>query len=71
MFKKYRPALDLFLEFMGDRPVDQIRQMDIENYFDLLCKLPPRWFDEKRIRKASGAITTTTLTRKRGDQTHC
>lgn len=53
MFKKYRPALDLFLEFMGDRPVDQIRQMDIENYFDLLCKLPPRWFDEKRIRKAT------------------
>lgn len=51
MFKKYRPALDLFLEVMGDRPVNQIRQMDIEDYFDLLCKLPPRWFDEKRTRK--------------------
>lgn len=53
MFKKYRPALELFLEFRGDCPVDQIRQMDIEDYFELLCKLPPRWMDEKRKRKAS------------------
>lgn len=40
MFKKYRPALDLFLEAVGDRPVDQIRQIDIEDYFEMLCKLP-------------------------------
>lgn len=53
MFKKYRPALDLFLEAVGDRPVDQIRQIDIEDYFEMLCKLPPRWLDEKRIRKVS------------------
>jgi integrase len=53
MFKKYRPALELFLEFVGDRPVDQIKQMDVEGYFELLCKLPPRWFDEKRKRTVS------------------
>lgn len=53
MFKKYRPALDLFLEYVGDRPVDQIKQMDIEGYFTLICKLPPRWYDEKRKRKVS------------------
>lgn len=53
MFKKYRPALELFLETVGDRPVDQIRQIDIEDYFEMLCKLPPRWLDEKRIRKVS------------------
>ena len=61
MFKKYRPALDLFLEVIGDRPVDQIRQMDIENYFDLLCKLPPRWYDEKRTRKV-GATALAAMT---------
>lgn len=53
MFKKYRPALDLFLEITGDRPVSEIRQIDVEDYFDLLCKLPPRWFDEKRKRRVS------------------
>lgn len=48
MFKKYRPALGLFLECVGDKPVDQLKQKEIDEYFDLLCKLPPRWPDEKR-----------------------
>jgi integrase len=48
MFKKYRPALGLFLECVGDKAVSQLKQKEIDEYFDLLCKLPPRWLDEKR-----------------------
>lgn len=48
MFKKFRPTLGLFLEYVGDKSVDQLRQREIDEYFDLLCKLPPRWADAKR-----------------------
>lgn len=48
MFKKYRPALDLLLEVLGDRTVDQIKQVDIEEFFDLICKLPSNWAHMKR-----------------------
>lgn len=53
MFKKYRPALGLFLECVGDKPVNTLRQKEIDEYFYLLCKLPPRWTDEKRKRGIS------------------
>ena len=53
MFKKYRPALGLFVEFVGDKPVDQLKQKEIDDYFAFLCKLPPRWSDEKRKRGVS------------------
>lgn len=48
MFRKYRPTLGLFLEYVGDKPVNQLKQREIDEYFDFLCKLPPRWSDEKR-----------------------
>jgi integrase len=48
MFKKHQAALGLFLEFIGNVPVSGIRQIDIDNYFAMLCRLPPRWSDEVR-----------------------
>jgi hypothetical protein len=48
MFKKHRAALSLLLESVGDVPVSPIRQRQIDAYFDLLCRLPPRWSDEVR-----------------------
>lgn len=53
MFKKYRPALGLFLECVGDKAVDKLKQKEIDEYFDLLCRLPPRWSDEKRKSRSS------------------
>jgi integrase len=50
IFRKLTCALGLFLEFMGDRPVDNIRQAELEDFFTLLCKLPPHWATEKRKR---------------------
>jgi len=48
MFKKHQAALGLLLESIGDVPVSQIRQLQIDAYFDMLCRLPPRWADEVR-----------------------
>ena len=48
MSKKRQAALGLLLEFLGDIPVSQIRQLDIDGYFDMVSQLPPRWADEGR-----------------------
>lgn len=50
MFKKTEPTLRLFLEVIGDKPVSALRQVDVDDFFALLCKLPPRWRDEQRKR---------------------
>jgi integrase len=51
MFKKHRPVLTMFLEVVGNKPVNDIKQADINKFFSLLHKLPPRWQDECRRRK--------------------
>lgn len=48
MYKKYRVATELLMEVLGDRPVSSLRQQEIDEFFGLLCKLPPRWPDKKR-----------------------
>jgi hypothetical protein len=48
MFKKHQAALGLLLESVGNVPVSQVRQLQIDAYFDMLCRLPPRWADEVR-----------------------
>ena len=48
MFKKVESVLPLFLEIVGDRPVDEIKQAHINEFFALIQKLPPRWRDESR-----------------------
>lgn len=50
MFKKTAPTLRLFLEVIGDKPVSALRQSDVDGFFALLCKLPPKWRDEQRKR---------------------
>lgn len=53
MQKKYATTTAAFLECVGDRPVDQLKQMDVENFFETLCKLPPQWAVEKRRKGVS------------------
>jgi hypothetical protein len=48
MFKKHQAALGLLLESVGNVPVSQVRQLQIDAYFDMLCRLQPRWADEVR-----------------------
>lgn len=50
MFKKHRPVLMMLLDVVGDKPVSEIKQADINAFFVLLEKLPPRWNDECRKR---------------------
>lgn len=50
MFRKTAPALNLFLVVIGDKPVAELRQAAIDDFFGLLCKLPPRWPNEQRKR---------------------
>jgi len=51
MYKKHQPVLKMFLDVVGDKPVDQLKQADITAYFKLVRRLPPRWADECRKRK--------------------
>lgn len=53
MLKKHQTVLRLLLEVLGDRPVSSLKQMDLNRFFDLLHRLPPRWSDELRKRKCS------------------
>jgi hypothetical protein len=48
MYKKLRPVLTMLLELVGDKPISDIKQTDINDFFDLLGNLPPRWSDECR-----------------------
>lgn len=50
IFRKLTGALALFLEFIGDKPVTALRQIELEDFFTLLCRLPPHWATEKRKR---------------------
>ena len=51
MFKKHQPVLNMLLEVTGDKPVTELKQADINNFFELLGQLPPRWNDQCRKRK--------------------
>lgn len=53
MYKKYSVGTGLLLEVLGDRDVSTIRQREIDDFFELLCRLPPRWGDKKRQLKAT------------------
>lgn len=54
MYRKHKSFLPRFAAYLGDRPVDQIRQVDINEFAKLLCKLPTRWIDI--IRKTGQTI---------------
>lgn len=46
MFKKYQSVLPLMLALIGDKPVSELTQLDLEEFFKDICKLPPRWSDQ-------------------------
>lgn len=48
MFKKFKGGTALLLEVLGDRPVSSLKQREVDDFFSLICKLPPRWSDKKR-----------------------
>lgn len=50
MAKKQKPALDLLRELHGARPINQLKQADLADYFRVVQGLPPRWAEkcEKR-----------------------
>lgn len=43
MLKKHRTVLPLLLEVVGNKPINEIDQDDINEFFELLGHLPPRW----------------------------
>jgi integrase len=53
MFKKHQPVLHMLVDVIGDKPVDKLLQKDINDFFDLLARLPPRWNDQCRQRGIS------------------
>lgn len=55
MFRKLTAALALFLEVIGDKSVAALQQIELEDFFTLLCKLPPHWATEKRKRRCTPA----------------
>lgn len=50
MFKKHKTVLPMLLDVVGDKPINELRQADINGFFELLGNLPPRWKDECRKR---------------------
>lgn len=51
MFRKHQTVLPMLLEIIGNKPINELKQVDINGLFTLLEKLPPRWPDECRKRK--------------------
>jgi hypothetical protein len=53
MFKKVGAVLPMFLEVVGDKAIHTLRQTDINHFFDVVNRLPPRWKDIARQKKIS------------------
>jgi integrase len=48
MLKKHKPVLTMLLDVVGDKPVKALKQADINEFFEVLTALPPRWGDHCR-----------------------
>lgn len=48
MFKKHTVTLPLLLEFIGNIPIDQLRQIKLDEFSKFVCKLPPKWAAQSR-----------------------
>lgn len=53
MFKKYNSVLPLLVELIGDKPCEEMKQLDLTDFCRALCRLPPRWRDMVRQKKAT------------------
>lgn len=57
MFRKHQAVLPLLLEAIGEsKPIHQLRQSDLNGFFEVVGRLPPRWNDECRRRKITALI---------------
>jgi len=56
MFKKHGAVLPLMLDVIGDKPVHDLRQADLNRFFVVVQKLPPRWSDLCRQRSIKPAV---------------
>lgn len=50
MYKKVCAVLPMFLDVVGNKPVHGLRQTDINRFFEVVNRLPPRWKDVARQR---------------------
>lgn len=53
MLKKLQLCLPLLVEVVGDVPVTDLKHPLLVEFFDVVCKLPPKWPDIKRRTKQS------------------
>lgn len=51
MRRKHQTCLPVFLELVGDRPVDTLKHAQVRDAFDVLQRLPPHW---KTLARQSG-----------------
>jgi integrase len=75
MFKKHAPVLSMLLEVVGDKQITSLKQRDINEFFELLGNLPPRWKDTCRklkltVRELAELDHTITLGPKSFDDTY-
>lgn len=70
MYKKHKPVLTMLLDVVGNKPITELKQADINKFFDLLKNLPPRWDDECRKRKLTvRQLAELNLPKKLGPKT--
>jgi integrase len=50
MFTKHKTVLPLFVTIVGDKKVSQLKQADVNDFFEVVQKLPTRWSDQLRKR---------------------
>ena len=51
MLRKHNPVLKMFREIVGDITVDKIKQANVNEFFELVNALPPKWKKECERRK--------------------
>lgn len=51
MHKKVSAVLPMFLNVVGDKPIHALRQTDINRFFEIVNRLPPRWKDVARQKR--------------------
>lgn len=45
MLKKHQAVLNMLLSVVGDKSISEVKQTDINDFFELLSRVPPRWAD--------------------------
>lgn len=53
MYKKVCAVLPMLLDVVGNKPIHTLRQTDLNRFFEVVNRLPPRWKDVARQKKLS------------------